>query len=343
MQISGGVRGLVAGSPARVAGTVAAIAGAVVLLGLPGMVNTYLLFQACLVLVTATAGLGLVLIMGWSGQIALAQAGFLGVGAYGTTYLAGLGWSWPLAALTAALVAALFGVLIGLPATRLRGFYLAIATLAFAELMLRIFVEAGPITGGVAGVAVEAVVLPGLDADASRWYLCLAVAALTAGVVARIGGSGLGRRLRVVRDAEIAAPSLGLSPMRTKLLAFALSAFIGGTAGALYAQCLSYLTPEIFDMSLLIELLVVAFLGGVGYVGGPFLGAVVVIVLRDLLQDIGSWQRLVYGLILALAIAFLPRGLASLPSRLAGGRSRRRQAAAAEREPVPADLSGAAR
>jgi branched-chain amino acid transport system permease protein len=331
------------GSPRRVAGAIVAIVAVIALLGLPGMVNPYLLFQACLVMTTATAGLGLVLIMGWSGQIALAQAGFLGVGAYGTTYLVAQGWSWPLAALAAASTAALFGVLIGLPATRLRGFYLAIATLAFAELMIRIFVEARPITGGVNGIAVEPVVLPGLDPDGSRWYLCLGLAAITAGVVARIGRSALGRRLRVVRDAEIAAPSLGLSPMRTKLLAFALSAFIGGLSGALYAQCLSYLTPEIFDQGLLIELLVVAFLGGVGYIAGPFLGAIVVIVLRDVLQDLGSWQRLVYGLVLALAIAFLPRGLASLPSRL---RDRRRKTGpdhAPEPEPEPADLSGASR
>lgn len=333
----------IAGSPARIAGTIAAIAGAIVLLGLPGMVNTYLLFQASLVLVTATAGLGLVLIMGWTGQIALAQAGFLGVGAYGTTYLVAQGWPWPVAALAAALLAAVFGVLIGLPVTRLRGFYLAIATLAFAELMLRIFVEAKPITGGIAGVSVEPVVLPGLDADASRWYLCLGLAVVATAAVARIGVSGLGRRLRVVRDAEIAAPSLGLSPMRTKLVAFALSAFLGGAAGALYAQCLTYLTPEIFDMGLLIEFLVVAFLGGISYVSGPFLGAVVVVVLRDLLQDLGSWQRLVYGVILALAIAFLPRGLASLPSRLVGSRARRRETKTVEASPVTADVPEAVR
>ncbi|MFC5819035.1 branched-chain amino acid ABC transporter permease [Nonomuraea harbinensis] len=333
---------LLSGSPRRVAGVAGAVAAALVLLALPGLVNPYLLFQACLVMVTATAGLGLVLIMGWSGQIALSQAGFLGVGAYATTYLVAQGWAWPLAAVTAGLVAALFGVLIGLPATRLRGFYLAIATLAFAELMIRVFVEATPVTGGIAGTAVQAVVLPGIDVDGSRWYLCLAVAAVTTAVVMRIGRVGLGRRLRVVRDAEIAAPSLGVSPMRTKLLAFALSAFIGGIAGALYAQCLSYLTPEIFDMGLLIEFLVIAFLGGVGYVAGPFLGAVVVVVLRDLLQDLGSWQRLVYGLILALAIAFLPRGLASLPARL---RARRPAPPAPEPPPVSgqADLTGAAR
>ncbi|MFD2351424.1 branched-chain amino acid ABC transporter permease [Nonomuraea ferruginea] len=141
---------LLSGSPRRVAGVASAVAAALVLLALPGLVNPYLLFQACLVMVTATAGLGLVLIMGWSGQIALSQAGFLGVGAYATTYLVAQGWAWPLAAVTAGLVAALFGVLIGLLATRLRGFYLAIATLAFAELMIRVFVEATPVTGGIA-------------------------------------------------------------------------------------------------------------------------------------------------------------------------------------------------
>ncbi|MQA13875.1 MAG: branched-chain amino acid ABC transporter permease [Pseudonocardiaceae bacterium] len=324
-------------STRRLLGGLIAVVAALLLLGLPGLVNSYQLFLACLVMTMATAGLGLVLIMGWSGQIVLAQAGFMGVGAYGTTSLVALGLPWPLAVLLAGLVAALIGVAIGLPATRLRGFYLAIATLAFAELMLRIFIEAEPITGGIAGLVVTPVVLGNLDVGGSRWYLCLGLAAVTALAVWRIGRSGLGRRLRAVRDADVAVGSLAISATRAKLLAFALSAFIGALAGAAYAQVLTYLTPHIFGLTLLIELLIVAFLGGVSYVGGPFLGAVVVIGLRELLQDIGSWQRLAFGLVLALVVGFLPRGLASLRSRI--GAARRRRADTSTATPQARDVT----
>ncbi len=294
----------------------AAVALAVALLLLPRYVNTYQLYVASLWLVIATAGLGLVMMMGWCGQMALAQPAFVGIGAYGTVYLVGLGWPWLAAAAAASLVAAVVGIAIGLPTSRLRGFYFAIATLAFTELIHKIFIEAKTITGGVSGKPVEPISIFGLDNDASRWYVVLAIALITAATLLRIRRISFGRRMHIIRDAQIAAPALAISPTRTKLAAFALCAFIGGLAGAGYAQTVGYVTPSSFGVSLVLQLLVVVFVGGASFVAGPFLGAALVVVLRETMQDFGQWQNVVYGLSLAVAIFFLPEGLASLAVRI---------------------------
>jgi branched-chain amino acid transport system permease protein len=310
-----------------------ALAAVVVLLTMPSLVGIYQLYICCLVLVMATAGLGLVVIMGWTGQVALAQAGFLGIGAYGTTYLVGHGWSWVAATVVTAMVASLIGAIIGLPAIRMRGFYLAIATLAFASLLQTIFIEASSITDGDSGVAVTPILIGSLGSAASRWYVCLAVAAVSALLVWRMGGSAMGRRMRTVRDAEVAAPSFGVSPTTSKLFAFAVSALIGSLAGSAYAQCVTFLVPSIFGFTLLLSLLVVVFVGGINGVAGPFLGAIVVIALRQVLENAGEWQNLSYGVLLALSVAFLPLGIASLPRRLTLIRVRRPRA---EKSPAAA-------
>jgi branched-chain amino acid transport system permease protein len=287
-----------------------------VLLTLPSIVGSYYLVVASLVVVFMVAGLGLVVLMGWTGQVALAQAGFIGVGAYGTTYLTNHGWPWVPSVFVIACFTAAVGSLIGLPAIRMKGFYLAIATLAFASLMQTAFIEADSVTGGVMGVSVTPTLVGGLDADASRWYVCLGIGIVGLALTWSIGRSALGRSLRMTRDSDVAANSVALSPPAMKLTAFAVSAFLGSLAGSAYAQCLTYLVPESFGLNLMISLLVVTFVGGVTRVVGPLLGALVVVVMREQLQELGSLQNFTYGALLALAVGFLPLGLASLPSRV---------------------------
>ena len=157
---------------------VVGLAVVVLLLSLPALLNNYRLFLASLVLVFATAGVGLTVIMGWTGQIVLAHAAFLGIGAYGTQYFFDKGVPWAFAAILSALFASVVGVLIAFPASRLQGFYLAIATLAFAELILRGFIEFEGFTGGIAGTGVEQITLFGLDRNAGQYYLALLVTSL---------------------------------------------------------------------------------------------------------------------------------------------------------------------
>ena len=323
--------------PWRRALTVTAVVAAVGLaVAAPWLLNPFRLFLATLIVVFATAGVGLVVIMGWTGQIALAHVAFMGIGAYITNWLfADVGIPWVLSLLLSAVVASVVGALIGFPAARLRGFYLAIATLAFAELISRLFVEVDSITGGIAGKPIEFVRLFGMPTDRSHWYLSLILAVVVFSSVHRLGTTAFGRCLRTVRDAEIAAGSLGISTTKYKLFAFALSAFIAALAGGLFGQLLTFATPDTFSTPLLIQFLVVVFVGGVTRLSGTVVGAVFVIVSRELFQDVGDWQRFVFGISLVLAVRFLPGGLTSLGSRL---RQLRRTDAHRDTPGAPAEL-----
>jgi branched-chain amino acid transport system permease protein len=301
---------------------VGSIAVLVLAVALPDLINPYRLFLATLIVVFATAGVGLVVIMGWTGQIALAHVAFMGIGAYGTNWLfSDLGIPWLLSLVLSALIAAAVGVAIGFPAARLRGFYLAIATLAFAELIVRFFVEVDTITGGIAGKPIQIIQFFGLAPDRSHWYIALILAAVVFFTTDRLGRTAFGRCLRMVRDAEIATGSVGISATRYKLLAFGLSGFIAALAGGLFGQLLTYVSPDTFHTALLIQFLVVVFVGGVTRLSGAVVGAIFVVVSRELFQDVGDWQRLVYGLSLVLAVRFLPGGLTSLWSQLRSARS----------------------
>ena len=214
---------------------VAAIGLAVVV---PDILNPFRLFLATLIVVFATAGVGLVVVMGWTGQIALAHVAFMGIGAYVTNWLfTDVGLPWALALLLAAVLAAVIGGLIGYPAARLRGFYLAIATLAFAELIFRLFIELEPVTGGITGTPIEMIGLFGMDEERSHWYIALGLAVVIFWSVARLGATVFGRCLRTVRDAEVATGSLGISATVYKLAAFALSGFIAASPEACSGNC----------------------------------------------------------------------------------------------------------
>lgn len=307
------------------------IAFIVAVIALPGLLNPYRLFLATLIVVFATAGVGLVVIMGWTGQIALAHAAFMGIGAYMTNWLfSDVGVPWVVALILSAVFAAFVGVLIGYPAARLRGFYLAIATLAFAELITRLFVEVDSITGGISGSPIEIISLFGLEADRSHWYIAVIMAIIVFWGVHRLGTTAFGRCLRMVRDAEVATGSLGISATNYKLFAFALSAFIASLAGGLFGQLLTFATPDTFRTPLLIQFLVVVFIGGVTRLTGAVVGATFVIISRELLQDVGDWQRFVFGMSLVLAVRFLPGGITSLTGKVRG---LRRTDAHADSEP----------
>lgn len=305
----------------------------------PAFLNAYFMYLLTWIAVFAIAGTGLTVLMGWTGQVALAHAGLFGVGAYGTVYLSAHGWPWPLAVFASSLVGAALGVLVGLPAVRLRGFYLAIATLAFGELLDQAFVQLAPITQGPKGVAVSPIAFGGIDTPSVVWYLSAATLVASLALLAILGRSHIGRCLKAVRDVEIATGSLGISATRYKLLAFGISAFIAGVAGAIFGQLISFLTPDLFDLRLLVLFLVQVFAGGVNRLSGAAVGAIFVIVLRELLQVhavsalfpqlVGSGQTLVFGLILILVVRYLPDGLVSIPSRF-----RRRRAAPPTLVPV---------
>jgi branched-chain amino acid transport system permease protein len=296
----------------RLTSLVAIVAVLVVAVVIPSYLNGYSLYILTEVAIYAIACLGLTVVIGWSGQVALAQAGFFGLGAYGTAYLDSHGVEWFIAALITALLAAVVGMLIGLPAARLRGFYLAIATLAFGDLMTQVFNEWTSVTGGPAGLPVNLVSLGSLDETRSLWYISFAFLAISIVVLWHVSRTRWGRCLRAVRNIEIATGSLGLSATKYKVEAFAVSAFLGSIAGALFGQALTFITPSSFSVTLVIEFLIVALVGGVDRIAGAIVGAAFLVIIQEALQSTGAYQRLVFGLALLVIVRFLPSGVMSL-------------------------------
>lgn len=306
----------------------------VVLVGLlayaPSALNSYRVFVLALIMIYSLSVLGFSVLVGWSGQIGLAHAGFMGLGGYGTALLLQRGWDfWP-AMLLIAVISALLGALVGFPAVQLRGFFLAIATLAFGELIVRGFAEARGLTGGGTGMAVPAYRLGDLDQTRSAYMLTLIVVVVSFIALHRLLRGRFGRTLKAVRDIDVATGPIGIPSARYKLLAFSLSGLVAAVSGALFAQLQSFIFPDMFGVNLLVILLVMLLVGGVASIPGSVIGSIFGVVVVELFQDLGQYQRLAYGAALILIVRFLPGGIASIPSRLRGwrlfGRGGRRHA-----------------
>jgi branched-chain amino acid transport system permease protein len=302
----------------------------VALFGLPFVVNSYLLFVANLTLVYAIATLGFDILVGWSGQIGLAHAALFAIGAYGSTLAYAHGVPFLLTLPLVGIGAALVAVLIGFPAIRLTGFFLAIATLAFGFVIVEGLTAADGLTGGGAGLSVDIWRLPGITGSASTYFLTAAVAVVTFFLARRALYGRFGRTLQTVRHLGPLVGSLGVSALRYRLVAFGVSGGIAAIAGALYAQLQTFIFPAMFGMNLLVPMLVMVFVGGAGSLWGPLIGAAFAVVLIEFFQDLGDQQAIAYGLVLMVVIALLPGGLTSLfrsvrDSRF-GARLGRRQA-----------------
>jgi branched-chain amino acid transport system permease protein len=259
---------------------------------------------------------GLNLVMGWGGQISLCQAGFFGLGAYASGVLAAkIGWPAWSGLLAAPAVAAACALVIGLPALRLRGHYLAMATLGFNAILTVLFVELVPLTGGPNGlsgippIAIGPIVLDG--AARFYWLVWLAGGACML-LLAFLVGSRMGRALRAVAGSELAAAAMGIDPFRTKLAAFVLSAAIAGVAGSLYAHFNQYASPETFGVSASVLLVVMVALGGWGHYWGPVFGAAVYTAVPELLRRFHDAELLAFGAGMLVVLLFLPEGIAGL-------------------------------
>jgi branched-chain amino acid transport system permease protein len=244
------------------------------------------------------------------------------VGAYTQGVLTGMGWPFPLAMLMAALLSAAVGVVVGLPALRVKGIYLGMATLAFGVIVEEVLARWESVTGGNAGLHVKAPTLGGvaLDSGWGFYFLCLALAVLATLAILNLLRSPTGRAFVAIRDSEVSAQSMGIHLAHYKTLSFALSAALAGVAGALYAHKLSFLSPEQFSVLQSIDLLLMVVIGGLGSVHGAFLGAVFLISMPQLIalgkgylpEAIGmapGLQGFVYGLVLIVFVLFEPLGL----------------------------------
>ncbi|MGH2453826.1 MAG: branched-chain amino acid ABC transporter permease [bacterium] len=272
----------------------------------------YLLFPAILVAINATVAVGLNVLTGLTGQISLGHAGFVGIGAYAATLLAArLDFPWFLAWPAAGLIAAAFGVLVGVPALRLTGPYLTIATLGFGVAVHQVLTNWEALSGGRMGLPVPRVAFgpAALTNDQRLYYLAVGVAVLLTWAAANLARSHVGRAFVALRDSDIAAEVMGVNLTRYKVLAFAVSAFYAGIGGALFAQALRHLEPQSFDLLQSITYFAMIVVGGLGTVSGAVLGAGVITLLPGYLGELRAWLPVIFGTAIILIMMVEPRGL----------------------------------
>jgi branched-chain amino acid transport system permease protein len=268
----------------------------------------YLLTTLALFVIAAH---GLNLLVGYAGQISLGQAAFLAIGAYTHVILYTLGGPLPLTALAGALLAGAAGLLVGLPALRLKGPYLAVATLGFQVGVDQALGRWEAVTGGRMGLGVPAPEILGLRIGSVRpyFFVCFVVAAAITFAVGNLARSRVGRAFSAIRDNETAAEAMGIDPARYKTLAFAVSAAITGLAGALYAHLFDRLSPQHFTLLMSIELLVMVVVGGLASILGSILGAALLVLLPHALSGLRDFQSIFIGAILIAVLLFEPMGL----------------------------------
>jgi branched-chain amino acid transport system permease protein len=298
-------------------GTVAVVAG--LAWYLPYQLDLYGIHVVDIAIVFALLAIGLGLAMGIGGQINLAQVAFFGVSAYAVAILttkAGFGF-WT-AAVLAVLAAALVGLFVGVPALRMQSHYLGIVTLGLA-LAFTNWVTNSALTGGadgVSGIPVPPLFGVDLSNEYLYYYVELIVFGLALGFAVFLVRTGLGRRLRAMRDDSLAAGAVGAPVPVLRMTAFVLASLYGGVAGVLYAGLIRYVAPDTFSIANMFLLLAMVIIGGRQSILGCVVGALALSLLREALTDFATYAQLGFGAVVVLMVVFAPTGLAGIPGRL---------------------------
>jgi branched-chain amino acid transport system permease protein len=299
-------------------------AAIVIALLLPLITTSFITFQLTLVMIYGLAILGLNLLTGFNGQFSLGHSAFYGIGAYTAAILmdqADLAYYWTLPC--SGVVCFVVGFLFGLPALRLQGLYLALATFALAIAMPQIlkFHLLEPLTGGVQGIAIlKPDPPPGVPLSADQWlyYFTLAVLLVMFAGAANLVKSRTGRAIMAIRDHPLAASAMGINTALYKTLTFGVSALFTGVAGALGAIAVQFVAPDSFTFLLSVSLLVGLVIGGVGSIPGSLVGGLFVLFVPNIAESVSSGLAgAVYGVILLLVIYVMPSGAAGLAHFLA--------------------------
>jgi branched-chain amino acid transport system permease protein len=289
----------------------------VALLVLPNGLSGYGIHIANLVLIFVMLALGLSVVLGYAGQVNLAQAAFFGMGAYASAVLTvkvGLGYwvAFPLSIV----VAGLLGLLVAMPSLRVQSHYLGIVTI------------------GLTGLPVPQFFGVDLGNEYNFYYVLLAVAVLLFALARLMMGTELGRRFQAMRDDSLAAAHIGIEVPVYRLMAFVIAACYAGVGGALYAGLIQYVSPDTFSLGIMFLLLAMVIVGGRDNLYGAALGAVVLIVVRQQFDSLQQYQQIAYGLLIVAMVVVAPQGLAGLvkavwtraKAALAGGRVSPREA-----------------
>lgn len=275
--------------------------------------NPYYLGLSNLIAIYAMVVLGLNLFIGYAGQISLGHAAFFAIGAYGsaigTTTLGGP--AWPVMA-AVALAAALVALAVGLPALKLSGHYLAMATLGFNIVVYSILVQWDAVTGGPSGFSGIPYLTFGslvLDSEIRFHYLVWAFVMLALLLCLNLVRSGVGRGLAALAEDETAAAALGVDTRRAKVKVFILSAVLASLAGSLFAHCYAFVSPDSFDIFVSVDFVIMVVVGGMGSIWGTLFGTALITLLPEWIEALETFKDIAHGLILVLILLFLPQGL----------------------------------
>jgi branched-chain amino acid transport system permease protein len=285
------------------------------LLVYPWVATESAVFRLTLVALYAIGVMGQNLLIGYTGQISFGQAGFLAIGAFSFGHMRIWGAPFPVALLGAGFLAALAGVVVGFPSLRLKGPYLSIATLGFGVAVYQVFVNVETLSGGRSGLAIAKLKpLFGLSAGHYEYYLYLLLLAAFTLATYNLISSYVGRAFIAIRDSDIAAEVNGVNLTRYKLLAFAVSSFYTGVHGALYAQVLGHIEPQIFNVGESLTLFVAVIVGGLASVEGAILGAAFVQLVPHWLSllNLRELTPMVFGVAILLVLIFQQLGLFGL-------------------------------
>ncbi|MGE0315982.1 MAG: branched-chain amino acid ABC transporter permease [Lautropia sp.] len=319
-------------SPARLAGLALLFAA---LTALPFVANDYVVYLACLTAITVVSVVGLNILTGYTGLLSIGHAAFNGIGAYACAFGAA-NWGLPplLAIVFGGVTAAAAGVLVGLPSLRIKGLYLAIATLAAQYIFLFIAQHWEPVTGGDRGLQVSPPVVAGirLDSDFRLYWLIVPIAVATCVAASNLFRTRIGRAFIAVRERDYGAEVLGIDLLRTKLLSFAIASFCAGIAGGLMAYFFRVVNPEQYTFSASVFQLTAIIVGGLGSILGAILGSVFMVLVPELLKDavsviagndaarvavvLAAARELVFGVLVVGFLLFEPYGLAEIVRRV---------------------------
>jgi branched-chain amino acid transport system permease protein len=285
--------------------------------------NRYFYDVAILVGLNAIVCVGLNLLIGYAGQISLGHAGFFGLGAYASAILSTkYGWPSTVALVAAAILVGALALALGRPILRLKGHYLAMATLGLGIIIAVVIATEERLTGGPDGMSVAPLALFGAAVQGERlWYWVVGALLLASVWLARnLIDSPLGRALRAIHGSEVAAEAMGIDIARAKLMIFVLSAMLAGIAGSLTAHYAGFITPGKVGFLHSIELVTMVVLGGLASTYGAVVGAALLTALPQALTVFKDYESLVFGIVLMATMIFMPRGLVPSLARLFGRR-----------------------
>ncbi|MHC1782048.1 MAG: branched-chain amino acid ABC transporter permease [Anaerolineaceae bacterium] len=275
-----------------------------------GLLNPYIELIIIYVGINIILSTSLNLINGYMGEFSVGHAGFMAVGAYVsailTTELIPDGmtvWMFPLVVLAGGIGAALVGLLVAIPSFKTRGDYLAIVTLAFL-MIVKSVIENIEVIGGPRGI-------PGIEKLTTLpWTYIWTVLAVW--VIRNFVYSNFGRGVLSIREDEIASDLMSVNTRQVKMLAFVISSFFAGVAGALFAHVLQFISPKVFDIIKSTDILIMVYLGGIGSIAGSILGATIFTILLEVLRPLGMWRMVLMPLVLVILMIYRPRGIMGL-------------------------------